>query len=184
MKEILIFIQFFLLLNHSFSQATFLDLGKLKKSSEFFSTSGILGKKYTKFYSTITNKNQFFGRYYFINKKCKKNDSLINSYELTIQDTVKNWKYDNTSEVFVELTCYQNNSKIEPILSMKLSGGLNALVEKFGKEKLIKKDYHIFRYETCYLSFFIKSNKVTKYRIGNYNNSLTQTQLMEYLTSF
>ena len=170
-----------LLVKLCFSQELKNNISILKNSKDFFCTSGILNKKHCGNYEKVfDNEKGYYGRYYFVSKK-NELKNVINSIELTIQDTIKPWKFNNKTEIFVELTAYEFSLEIIP--SVKQQTNLLELKKTFGMIKYQKNNYYVFQKEKLWLSFYMINNKILKYRIGIYNPVFNES-LKKHLTSF
>ncbi len=163
-----------------FGQSGSLDLSVLKKSKEYYNTTTFLSKKECIIYKPGKSSKSFFGSYYFIEKKSTK---LIDAITLTVQDSIKPWRYNNKTEQFVELTC--NDIHLNIVKNINLNNGITELELKLGKPLIIIADkYFVYKKDTYFYSFLIENKKITRYRIGVYNSDTLNETLNKHLSSF
>ncbi|MDX2174249.1 MAG: hypothetical protein SFY56_14195 [Bacteroidota bacterium] len=165
-----------------YCQNSIIDLSSLKNSKNYYSTSTVISKKKCANYPKNSSKNSFFGRYFFLDKE---KPDIHSGYTLTVEDSVKPWKFGNKTERFIELTCLKNNTNISVINNINLSNGSKELISKLGKPIMVNNKYYVFKKDDYLLSFYIENEKITKYRIGKYNSTTQISEILKkHLTSF
>lgn len=159
------------------SSSSIIDIFKLKQLCKQYSTSTYLSDNETSIYPTILT-DGYFGSYSLFYPS---NNDVIYVGQLVVANNHKPWLYDNTTDLFIEISIINKGAYIYDQL------GFDSPKENFIKtlgHPLNEKDNILFfKKDKYYIATYFSENIAKVIVAGEYKATLPEIEIIKHLTN-